>query len=369
MKLTIKSQDLALYLKTVARVPQRKATDVYGHLLLEVDSAAVMLSAHCGQKQMSLEIPAERFSLAGDGFSICVPSAKFDQVITALPKDAPVNIQLVEHKLVITSGPSRFSLATLPADQFPIMEFTPDQTKGDMTLRGDTLSTAIRQVGFCAARTDVRQVLNGVLFEFEDGLMSLAASDGYRLGMVDVPVVGRPMQQFILPTACLEDVCQFVGDGDIQIASSGNIARFTKAGGVLHTKLVEGKFPDVRKLIAAADKGDVARVAREEFAGAMARVTLLSEGAVSIVRLAVTADSISIQSVGSKAEDLANDVLPCDYHAEPLEIGFNGSLAGEIIRSLGAPEIDVIFNGAGSGTLLRARDLPSHSFVLMPVRL
>ncbi|MBM5458921.1 DNA polymerase III subunit beta [Pseudomonas sp. P66] len=369
MKISIKSTDLAQYLKTVARVPQRKATDVYGHLLLEVSTAVLSLSAHNGQQQMTLDVPADLFSLTGEGFAVCVPASKFDQVIASLPKGAMVTISFAESKVVIASGRSRFSLATLPAEQFPVMEFTADQSKGELTLPGGTLSTAIHQVGFCAARTDVRTYLNGVLFEFKPGLMTLAASDGLRLGVVDVAVEGQPMQHFILPSACIEDVCQFVGAGDVQIATSGNMARFSRAGGVLHTKLIDGKFPDYRKLVAAAEKGDVARVAREEFAGAMARVALLSEGTVSLVRLAVTADAISIQSVGGNAEDIADDVLPCDYHAEPLEIGFNGSLAGEIVRSLGAQEIDVIFSGAASGTLLRARDLPSHSFVLMPVRL
>ncbi|MCU9528519.1 DNA polymerase III subunit beta [Pseudomonas mosselii] len=369
MKISIKSTDLAHYLKTVSRVPQRKATDVYGHLLLEVSNEVLRLSAHNGQQQMALDVPADLYSLSGGGFSVCVPSNKFDQVISALPKGAMVTISYTEAKIVIASGRSRFSLATLPAEQFPVMEFSPEQSKGELLIPGATLSTAIHQVGFCAARTDVRTFLNGIFFEFHPGTMTLAASDGLRLGVVEVPVDGNPMQQFILPSACLEDVCQFLGTGEVQIATSGNMVRFSRAGGVLHTKLIDGNFPDYRKLIAAAQKGDLARVSRDEFAGAMARVGLLSEGVVSSVRLAVSADTISVQSVGGSATDIADDVLPCDYHAEPLEVGFNGALACEIVRSLGASEIEVIFTGAASGTLLRARDLPSHSFVLMPVRL
>lgn len=369
MKFTIKCSDLAYYLKTVARVPQRKATDVYGHFLLQVDASGLMLSAHNGQKQMSLTIPPHLFSLQGDGFAICVPAVKFDQVISALAKDAMVSIQFVGPKLVISAARSRFSLATIPANHFPVMEFTADQSKGELNIAGSTLSTAVHQVGFCAARNDVRVMLNGILFDFQQGLMTLAATDGLRLGVIDVPVTGKPMQNFILPSSCIEDVCQFVGAENVQVATSGSMARFTREGGVLHTKLVEGKFPDYRTLVTAAERGDVARIVRDDFAGAISRVGLLSEGAVSMVRLAVSADSISIQSVGGAAEDMADDVLACDYHAEPLEIGFNGSLAGEIVRSLGAHEIDVIFSGAASGTLLRARDLPSHSFVLMPVRL
>lgn len=369
MKFSIKCSDLAHYLKTVARVPQRKATDVYGHFLIQVDASGLVLSAHNGQKQMSLTIPADLFTLQGDGFAVCVPALKFDQVVSALAKDALVSIQFAEPKLVISAARSRFTLATIPAEHFPFMEFTADQSKGELNIAGSTLSTAVHQVGFCAARNDVRVMLNGILFDFQQGLMTLAAADGLRLGVIDVPVTGEPMQNFILPSSCIEDVCQFVGTGSVRVSTSGSMARFTREGGVLHTKLVEGKFPDYRKLLAAAEQGNVARIGRDDFAGAMARVGLLSEGAVSLVRLAVSAESISIQSVGGRAEDMADDVLACDYNSEPLEIGFNGQMAGEIVRSLGAIEIDVIFSGAASGTLLRARDLPSHSFVLMPVRL
>lgn len=369
MKISIKSSDLAHYLKTVCRVPDRKSTGVFGHLLLEVDSSQLRFSAHNGHKQMTLAIAPDLYSLVGEAFRICVPAQKFDSVIGALPKDAAVSIQLAETKVVIASGRSRFTLATLPAEQFPVMEFTADQSKGDLLIPGETLSASIRQIGFCAARSDVRTFLNGIFFEFRAGTMTLAASDGYRMGVIDVPVEGAPMQHFILPSTCIEDVCQFVGSGPVLISTSGSMARFTRDGGVLHTKLIDGKFPDYRRLVDSAAKGDVARVTRDDLAGAIARVTLLSEGTMPLVRMTITSDSISVQSVGGGVEDVANEVLPCDYHAEPLEIGFNGVFTNEIIRSLGDKECDLFFNSSGSGTLLRGRNSASTSFVLMPARL
>ncbi|WP_409286979.1 DNA polymerase III subunit beta [Pseudomonas guariconensis] len=367
MKITIPSNDLVQPLKTVARVADRKAGDITGHILIDVTPERLTLSAHNGQKQVALDVSADRFLTNAASFSICVPAQKFEQVVSSLPKDANVVIKIDGTKVIISSGRSRFSLATRPATDFPLMEFTSDQNKGAAVLPGGVLTKALRQVGFCAARNDMRVFLNGVLFDFSEGIVTLAASDGLRLGVVDLPHPGTPMQRFILPSTCIEDVCQFAGTGDIEIATSGSMARFTKRDGVLHTKLIEGGFPNYRQLLETAAQGNLARFNRDEFAGAVTRVSLLSDGSIPRVRLAVCPGSVSIESVGM--DDLANDILPCDYHAAPLDIGFNGALAGEIVRSLDGDEIDVYFGGGASGTLLRGRDLPSHSFVLMPVRL
>lgn len=369
MKISTTAQQLAHFVRSVSRVPDRKATDIHGHILIEATEWSLTLSAHNGQKQISIDVPTDCFEPTGLPCSVCVPAQKFEQVITALPKGANVTINLSEAKVTITSGRSRFTLSTRPAVDFPVMDFSEGAPAEQITMSGDDLVAAMRQVGFCAARQDTRVFLNGVFYEFTDGTLTLAASDGLRLGVAEVASIEGTLSNFILPSTSIEDVCLFSAGHEVVITASRSVARFTTAAGTLHTKLIDASFPDYRRLLAAASNGRMARLQRADFAGAIDRVALLSEGSVARVRLSLAEGALAIESVSGTTDEAANDVIPCEYDAAPMVVGFNGRLAGEIARSLSGEEIDVYFGSGASGTLLRSRDLSSHSFVLMPVRI
>lgn len=368
MKLSIHTSELTNVLKHVCRVSIKSAGDYTGQVLLDVTPSCVGISAQNGKQQISMSLKRSTLTVEATG-AICVNSAKLEQVISSLPKDKVVTFNLNDEKLQITCGRSRFNLATLPAQNFPAIEFCDENALGALSLSGGVLSTAMRQVGFCAARNDVRFFLNGLLFDYSPNTLTLAATDGHRLGVTEVQVDSSVTGQFILPSDCIEDVATFAGAGQIEVAFNKQMVRFTNETGVLYSRLVDGKFPQYKNHVTNAALGQVVRVGRSDIASAVARVTLLSDSKNPAVRLSVKPDTIAIQSISTDVQNEANDVLPCDYSADPFEIGLNGVLAAELIRSLGGDEVDLTFNGAASGTLITTPSYPSHSFVLMPVRL
>lgn len=368
MKLSIQANDLANVLKHVCRVSIRASGDINGHLLLNVTDAGVLISATNGKQQITMKLDSPSLNVEALG-AICVHAAKLEQVIGALPKDKAVSVSIKDEKLLITCGRSRFNLVTLAAFNFPAVDFPDAEIAGSLRLGGSLLSAALRQVGFCAARNDVRHYLNGALFDVEPGCLTIVATDGHRLGVTEVNVATTVTGKFILPSTCIEDVVGFCGSGEIEVAFSRNMVRYTNQSGVLFSRLLEGNFPSYKNLVTNAAQGQVARLVRNDIASAVARVTLMSDSKNPAVKLSLVTDVISIQSVSVDIENEANDVLPCNYSAEPFEIGMNGVLAAELLRALGSEEVEFIFNGAASGTLLRSPSFPSHSFVLMPVRL
>lgn len=368
MKLSILSTDLANVLKHVCRVSIKSAGDSTGQVLLKVTQTCIAISSHNGKQQITMSLQGQSISVDAPG-DICVNAAKLEQVISSLPKDKLVSISLKDEKLLITCGRSRFNLATLPSANFPAVEFSDQDVLGSLSLGAGVLGTALRQVGFCAARNDVRYYLNSVLFELTPGALSLVATDGHRLGVTEVQVDSAVSGQFLLPSTCIEDVAAFAGTGQIDVTFTKQMVRFTSKAGVLFSRLVDGTFPQYKSHVANAALGQMVRVGRTDIATAVARVTLLSDSKNPAVKLSVKPDTIAIQSISSDVQNEANDVLPCDYSADPFEVGLNGVLAAELFRSLGDEDVELIFNGAASGTLLRNRSFPSHSFVLMPVRL
>lgn len=367
MELTIQVTDFANVLKQVCRVALRSSGDILGQILLDATTTGLAISALNGIQQITMSPAATALSVEAPG-AICVNAAKLEQVILSLPKDKAVSIALKGDKLQISSGRSRFNLVTIAAVNFPSVDFPDPEVLGALSIGGGALTTALRQVGFCAGRNDVRYYLNGVLFDLQPGSLTLAATDGHRLGVTEVPVTSELAGQFILPSTCIEDVAGFCGSGDVEVAFSKQMVRYTTRSGVLFSRLVDGTFPKYKNLVTNAAKGMIARVDRNEIASAVARVTLLSDSKMPAVKLTLTNNEISIQSISADVLNEANDVLPCSYNSEPLEIGMNGAMTTELLRALGSDEVDLFFND-GSGTLFTTQNYPSHSFVLMPVRL
>lgn len=372
--IVISSADLSTVLKRVCRVAKRKGSDIYSHLLLEVCDQSLTVTASNSQQQITLSVPRSAYTFSNDAEvgsdSFCVHASKLESLTNALSQGSEVRLTHSGGRVTIVSGQSRFTLIALPAMDFPRMLITQDKACGGLVVAGDEISTGLRQVGFCAARNDSRHFLNGVLFEFSPGRLSLAASDGHRLGVVDMAMAGASDVTFIIPSTCIEDLALFcAGSSRVEVARVDNLVSFTTpGGGVLHSAVIDGTFPNYRQLLSAAERGVPVQVDKSDMSNALSRVALLGSASSPLVRISCEDASLTMQSTVS-GDDAALDVLPCDYSGEPFEIGFQANLVGEAVRALASDDICVHYNGMASGTLLRAPDFPSHSFVLMPVRL
>lgn len=362
------STDLGNLLKPLCRIAPRKNGGAHGYLLIEVVGESLRVTANNANQQMMLSAPAQSFKMTGEDASYCVPAAKLEQIVSALPRAAGVTLTHSDGKVKVVCGRARFTLLAFQASDFPQMTIE-DSASTRLTVDGSVVAGALRQVGFCAARNEARHYLNGVLFEMAPGRLTVAASDGLRLGVVDLCVEAVEDASFILPSSCIEDVALFITSAageSIELAICSNLVRFTSRAGVLYSTLIDGKFPDYRRLVDAAEKGVPLQINRQDMADSLSRVALLSQGGSPFVRLGCQGESLTVQSVAG--DDAAFDVLPCDYTGDPFEVGLQVGLASEIVRALPSDQLRFIYNGA-SGTLLRPTDFPSHSFVLMPVRL
>ena len=204
------------------------------------------------------------FEGAAEAFSTTVGARKLIDILRSMPADQLVTLSAAQAKLTLQGGKSRFTLQTLPADDFPLVQeaadFGPAFSVPQKTLKG-----LIDQVHFAMAVHDIRYYLNGILFVAEGKSLILVATDGHRLALAQATLDAEiPKQEVILPRKTvlelqrlLRDDAKDGADSAIEMRFAGNQAKFSFSGMEFVTKLVEGKFPDFNRVIPKGHKNAV----------------------------------------------------------------------------------------------------------------
>ena len=179
MKFTIEQDILVAPLQLVSgAVEKRQALPVLANLLIKVENAVLSLTATDLEIEMSVNLTLEGDCLDGD---ITVPARKLVDICRSLTPGKPINFTLEESRLKIQSGRNRFSLSTIPAQEFPNIEDTLFTTKFEVG--SQSLKELLDKTQFAMAQQDVRYYLNGMLFELDDNKLLTVATDGHRLAL------------------------------------------------------------------------------------------------------------------------------------------------------------------------------------------
>ena len=337
MRLQTQREQLLKPLQDVIGVVERRQTlPILSNVLVVAQENELILTA----TDMEVEL-SSRIGMSVDASGeITLPARKLLDILRALPEEAAVSLAVENDKALLNCGRSRFSLATLPADQLSTMEDLP--FNGQLQLPRTTLKTLIERTHFAMAQQDVRYFLNGLLLDIIDTRMRAVATDGHRLAFcevgvkIDVPIT----QQLIIPRKGVQELLRLLGDsedeGVLRIgsnhiqASLGDI-RFT-------SKLIDGKFPDYQRVI--PPDGDRIIIAdRQALRAALTRAAILSNDKYRGIRLQAQDWLLSIQAHNPEQEE-AQEEVEVNYSGDPLEIGFNvtylldalGALSGELVR-------------------------------------
>ncbi len=310
---------------------------------------------------------------------VLVPGRLLSDIVRSLPAQ-PVDLRVEGTRVVLTCGPARFTLPTLPVEDYPALPAMP-QTAG--TIGADVFATAVAQVALAAGRDDTLPVLTGVRFEIEGDQLTLAATDRYRLAVRTLP--WRPANSEISTTALVpartlaETAKALEKASEVVLALSGagsteGMIGFEGAGRRTTSRLLEGEFPKYRSLL-PSESTAVAEIATAPFAEAVRRVALVAARNAP-VRLDFTADGVTLEAGG--ADDAqASEQIECGWEGsaagEPFQIAFNPQY---LLDGLGAVDSDLTtmsFTGPTRPAVLTGkRDadvVAAYRYLLMPVRL
>ena len=309
--------------------------------------------------------------LGGDGsnFATTVGARKLIDILRSMPADQIVTLSSTQSKLTLAGGKSRFTLQTMPADDFPLVQesadFGPAFSVPQKTLRG-----LIAQVHFAMAVHDIRYYLNGILFVAEGKSLTLVATDGHRLALAQATLeTDIPKQEVILPRKTVLELQRLLKDDDttIEMRFAPNQAKFSFAGMEFVTKLVEGKFPDYNRVIPKNHKNKVT-LGRGPLLQSLQRAAILTSEKFKGVRVNIEPGTLRIASSNAEQEE-AMEELEIDYGGDTIEIGFNVTYLIDALTNMGQEMVTVELQDTNSSALITVPDQAGFKYVVMPMRI
>ncbi|MBB5205221.1 DNA polymerase-3 subunit beta [Inhella inkyongensis] len=316
-----------------------------------------------------------RAPFAGDAgpFATTVGARKLIDILKSLPSDQICSLTSNQSKLTLQAGKSRFTLQTLPAEDFPLVQEAPDFGPA-FAVPQATLKALINQVHFAMAVHDIRFYLNGILFVAEGHTLTLVATDGHRLAMAQATLeVEMPKQEVILPRKTVLELQRLLKDSGkdenagIEMRFSGNQARFSFSGMEFVTKLVEGKFPDYNRVIPKGHRHHLV-LGRQPLLSALQRAAILTSDKFKAVRLSFADNLLTIAASNAEQEE-AKEEIEIDYAGDPIETGFNVQYLTEVLANMPQEMVGLDLHDSASSALFTVPERQDFKYVVMPMRI
>jgi DNA polymerase-3 subunit beta len=294
------------------------------------------------------------------------------EITRSLPS-RPVDVVAEAGKVSLTCGSSRFTLQSLPVEDYPSL---PDLPETVGRVPGPVLAEAVSQVAVAAGRDDMLPVLTGIRIEIEGDQLTLAATDRYRLAVRELswqPARPGTSAVALVPAKSLADTARSIGLGDVEIGlGASGLLGLSTPDRRSTARLIDGEFPKYRTLF-PSESSTVARVQTAALVESVKRVALVADRN-SPVRLTFTADEVTLEaSNGDDAQ--ASESLPAQVTGDGLTIGFNPGYFLDGLGAIDAPTAELAFTQPARPAVLKGADdldAPSHvdyRYLLMPVRL
>ena len=354
-------------LQAVAGIVERRHTlPILANVLIRKSGSQVELTT--SDLEIQVRTTAELDGDSGN-FATTVGARKLIDILRSMPADQTVSLSASQNKLTLQGGKSRFTLQTLPADDFPLVQEAADF--GPMfSVPQKTLKALINQVHFAMAVHDIRYYLNGILFVAEGKSLTLVATDGHRLALAQATLdVEIPKQEVILPRKTVLELQRLLKDEDtaIEMRFAGNQAKFVFSGMEFVTKLVEGKFPDYNRVIPKNHKNAVT-LGRAPLLASLQRAAILTSEKFKGVRVNIEPGSLRIASSNAEQEE-AKEELEVDYNGDAIEIGFNVTYLIDALSNMSQDMVKIDLADANSSALITIPDNATFKYVVMPMRI
>ncbi len=354
-------------LQVVIGIVERKQTlPILSNVLIENQDGKVRFTT----TDMEIQITTTIDTGAGGGQSAAftVGGKKFQEILRVLPEQSKITIDTKENKAQIKSGKSRFSLQTLPAQDFPKLSNQLENAK-KIVLPQKELKNLLFSVQYAMAQQDVRYYLNGVLLIIDGNKLKVVATDGHRLAYNAGAIDGHyEKQEIILPRKAVVELSKLLADSDesVELEFSQQQVKATFSGITLITKVIEGKFPDYERVIPKYDNH--LNMERTVMQQALQRAAILSNEKFRGVRFVLTEKNLSIISSNSEQEE-AQEEIETEYHGEALDIGFNVNYLMDGLNNISSSTATFSFGDPNSSILMTTPENQEFRYVVMPMRI
>ena len=358
-----------VFLKPLAQVvnvvERRQTLPVLANLLVQVRGRQLSLTGTDLEVEM---VARHAVDDAQDG-ETTIPARKLFEIVRALPDGSKVTVSQSGDKITVQAGRSRFTLASLPANDFPSVDEVEATERVRVPEAG--LKELIERTAFAMAQQDVRYYLNGLLFDLRDKVLRCVATDGHRLALCESPLDGgaQSKRQIIVPRKGVQELQRLLegGDRELELEVGRNHIRVKRDDVTFTSKLIDGRFPDYEAVIPIGADREV-KVDREVLRAALQRAAILSNEKYRGVRVEVSPGQLKINAHNPEQEE-AQEEIEADTRVDGLAIGFNVNYLLDALSALRDEHVVLQLRDANSSALVREAGSEKCRHVVMPLRL
>ena len=300
---------------------------------------------------------------------LTLPAKKILDICRALPEDSTLEFDIQNEKALIKSGKSRFTLATLPAQEYPVIDITDEAV--DFSLSHEKLTNLLTNTQFAMAQQDVRYYLNGLLLEVADKSIKAVATDGHRLAFdeTDIKKSSEETRQVIVPRKGVTELIRLLqtSENEANVKISKNHIQITSDNLSFTSKLIDGKFPDYQRVIPELSE-TVLTANREELKNSLARAAILSNEKYRGVKVGFSKDSLRILAHNPEKEEAEVEV-GVTYQGEEMEIGFNVNYIINALSAIKTEKVILSVLNPNSSCLIIPEQKAQCQYVVMPMKL
>ena len=350
-------------------VEKKQVQPILSNVLVSVKNQLLSLAGTDLEIEMITRVPLVEPAEPG---VITIPGKKWLEICKALPEQAMITVSLSDNKVLVQSGRSRFTLACLSSDNFPRIEESPGDV--ELSVSHTTLKQLFDFTSFAMAHQDVRYYLNGVYMIFSSNDLRLVATDGHRLATMNLPIRSHLTQpvSLILPRKAVQELQRLLAEEEEEIGMviGKNHLRVVTTQTSFITKLVEGRFPDYRRVLPSAEEGNVLEVSREQLKQALQRASALFSDRFRGIHFQLSSGLLRLVAT-TPENDQVEDEIEIHYEGPDIEIGLNSGYLLEYVNIVTTSKVKATFTHPDHAILFEAvGDFQGQqAYVVMPMRL
>ena len=366
MRFSLQREAFLKPLAQVVNVVERRQTlPVLANLLVVVNAGQLSLTGTDLEVEMVARCAVDD---AGDG-EATIPARKLFDIVRALPDGSKVTVSQAGDKITVQAGRSRFTLASLPANDFPSIDAV--EATERVSVPEAALKELIERTAFAMAQQDVRYYLNGLLFDLAEKRLRCVATDGHRLALCEAALdeTVQAKRQIIVPRKGVQELQRLLEGGDraLTLEMDRNHIRVKRDDVTFTSKLIDGRFPDYEAVIPIGADREV-RIDREILRAALQRAAILSNEKYRGVRIEVSPGQLKINAHNPEQEE-AQEEVEAETKVDGLAVGFNVNYLLDALSALRDETVVLALRDANSSALVREATNERSRHVVMPLRL
>lgn len=359
MKLTVEQTPLSKALAKVAGIIEKRNTiPILANVMLRAEDDRLTITGTDLDIEAITTIAA-RVDVPG---ATTINAALLSDIAKKTPPGKELALAMDGDHLAITAGRSKFRLAVLPADDFPVMHA--GDFASSFEIGGDELARLLGKAAFAMSTEETRYYLNGVYLHPVGSDVVAVATDGHRLAKVTSPV-DADFEGVIIPRKAVVEVRKIASGGNVLVSVNQFKVRFDFGDTVITSKVVDGTFPDYARVIPAKHPNSLA-VSAQDLSRAADRVASVTEDRSRIVRFEAKDGAVTISASAGIGQ--AEDVIDAEIDGVPVATGFNSAYMRETLSQAENGAVVIEYDGSGAPFLIRPAEDQRFLAVLMPFR-